>query len=131
LRVLRSADRYRPDAAFKTWLYRIVINLCLDARRRLRNQPVTSTDRVDQPDPAGNPDSGLEENELIRRVRRALRELPERQCVALVLHRYHGLSYRGIAEATGWSVPAVESLIVRAFAQLRAALSDIREESAS
>ena len=126
LRVLRAAKRYRPDARFTTWLYRIVVNLCLDHQRRARQAPSALTD--DSPEPSAAPSADpLEARERVLRVQRAVEALPERQRMAVVLHRYEGLSHREVAEVTGWSVSAVESLLVRAYASLRKSLADLSE----
>lgn len=119
LRVYRAAGQYEPNAAFTTWLYRIVVNLCLDAKRRTRKAPiplpVDASLQVEDCDP-------LEAQEQVERIRQAVADLPERQRAVLVLHRYQDLSHRQIAEATGWSESAVESLLVRAYANLRKAV---------
>ena len=52
LRVWVNAPRWRPQAAFRTWLYRVVINLCLNARRRPAELPLGAAG--DPADPAGN-----------------------------------------------------------------------------
>ena len=118
LHVYRAAPRYRPKAKFMTWLYRIVTNLCLDTRRREKRAPAELTDASNVPHPSP-PDDPLEVNERIAMVRNAVQELPERQRAVIVLHRYERLSYFEIAEVTGWSESAVESLLVRAYANLR------------
>ena len=125
LRVHRAAGSYKPKAKFTTWLYRIVVNLCLDERRRgARNG--TSLDDVIL-EPQGKPDCDVtEKKEIAQLVRDAVNGLPERQRLTLVLHRYEGLSHRQIAEITGWSGSAVESLLVRAYANLREKLSKMK-----
>ncbi len=127
LRVHRAAGRYKPRARFTTWLYQIVVNLCLDARRRMRQAPA--------PLPAesliSRGSSGLDVLEVQERaeiVRKAVADLPERQRVVLVLHRYEDLSHKEIAEVTGWSESAVESLLVRAYANLRKAVVRVTQE---
>ena len=126
LRVWRSAARYRPTAQFRTWLYRIVVNLCLDERKRRR--PVAE-DVADRPDQASSePVAMAASAEIAASVRRAVAQLPERQQVALILHRFADLPQRAIAEATGWSESAVESLLVRAYANLRDALQEFMEQ---
>lgn len=125
LRVHRAAKNYKPKARFTTWLYRIVVNLCLDEqRRRVRNGKSLEDVTVEA---QTGPDSDLaEKKEIAQLVRAAIGELPERQRMAVVLHRYDGLSHGEIAEATGWTAAAVESLLVRAYANLREKLSKMK-----
>jgi RNA polymerase sigma-70 factor, ECF subfamily len=116
LRVLRSAQSYRPTAAFGTWLHRIVVNLCLDRGRRPRLAELAVAPQ------AGSGAQALEvlvRQERQQAIQREVSALPERQRVALVLHRFEGLSHAEIAAATGWSESTVESLLVRAYARLR------------
>ncbi len=126
LRIYHAAREYRPTAAFATWLYRVVANLCWDHRRRAARRPVALPPPDEHP-AAEDRRTPAEQAELSDRVRKAVARLPDRQRLALVLHRDAGLSHREIAEATGWSESAVESCLVRAYRQLRADLSDLRE----
>lgn len=126
LRVYHAAGDYRPTAAFTTWLYRVVANLCWDHRRRA----VRLHDPLPPPDehPASDDQpTAAERAELSDRVRLAVARLPDRQRLALVLHRYAEMSHREIADATGWSESAVESCLVRAYRQLRTDLSEFRD----
>lgn len=127
LHVYRAAPTYRPDAKFTTWLYRIVTNLCLDSRRRAGRAPAPLPDPsvLSTPETAG---SEAEAKERAEMVRVAVGQLPDRQRAALVLHRYERLSYAEVAEITGWSESAVESLIVRAYATLRRQLAQFEEK---
>lgn len=125
LRVWRSADRYEPRALFTTWLYRIVVNLCLDALKK--RKPITG-DPPEVVDIDGHaPSAAIEARDLSAAVQQAVAKLPERQRVAVVLHRFSGLSIRAIAETTGWTESAVESLLVRAYAALRKRLKNLAE----
>ncbi len=121
LRIWSGAKRYEPRAEFRTWLYRVVANLCWDQRRRRASAPLSIVD--DCLDRCGDAALPSERNELADRVRRAIAELPDRQRLALVLHRYDGLSHQAIAEITGWSSAAVESCLVRAYEHLRNSLA--------
>ncbi|MFH1749237.1 MAG: sigma-70 family RNA polymerase sigma factor [Planctomycetota bacterium] len=122
LRVWKSADRYTPTARFSTWFYRIVVNLCLDVFKK--RKPAAGL--PDGPDPrAKDPTVTLECGERALAVRRAVAALPERQRIAVVLQRFSGLSIRGIAEVTGATESAVESLLVRAHAALRKSLASL------
>lgn len=126
VRIHRAAADYRPEAKFTTWLYRIVVNLCLDVKRRETRRPVSMAEMPADP-PADAPPDPIEARETAGRVRQAVGDLPDRQRTAVVLHRYDGLSHREIAEVTGWSESAVESLLVRGYAGLRDALADMNE----
>ena len=125
LRVYRSAGRYRPTARFTTWLYRIVVNLCYDRLRGNKRQAAPLDETIAADTAAAAPDV-LHAEDVARRVRSAVDALPDRQRTALTLHRYHGLSHSDISEATGWSVSAVESLLVRAYQRLRKDLADLK-----
>ncbi len=125
LRVYRAAKHYRPHAKFTTWLYRIVVNLCLDEQRR-RAKGAASLESVASEGPPVSHADLAEKKEIAELVRTAVQELPERQRMAIVLYRYEGLSHAQISEITGWSQSAVESLLVRANANLRAKLAKIK-----
>ena len=125
LRVYRAAGKYKPKAKFTTWLYRIAVNLCLDEKRKRARSGMSLEDAA--VDAEIVPDSNIiEQKEIAKLVQAAVDGLPERQRIALVLHRYEGLSHDQIAEATGWSGSAVESLLVRAYANLRKKLSKMK-----
>jgi RNA polymerase sigma-70 factor (ECF subfamily) len=126
LRVWRSAKRYEPTAQFTTWLYRIVVNLCLDAFKRRK----AVTGKV--PDAAADGVAGqatvIEERERAIAVQQAAAALPDRQRIVVVLHRFSGLTVRTTAETTGWSESAVESLLVRAYSALRQSLKELEKK---
>ena len=125
LRVWRSARRYRPQALFTTWLYRIVVNLCLDASRKRRSIPADPPDGMETR--VVEPPTALERQSRAAAVQAAVAHLPERQRVALVLHKFSGLPVRAVAEATGWSEPSVESLLIRSYAALRQSLRGLEK----
>lgn len=125
LRVHRSADNYQPKAKVSTWLYRIAVNLCLDVLRRSKRAPDRLPGDVNLPVAVG-PDP-LETSERVEIIRHAVADLPDRQRIVLNLHRYEDLSHQEITEVTGWSQSAVESLLVRAYANLRKSLAKLIE----
>jgi RNA polymerase sigma-70 factor (ECF subfamily) len=129
LRLRQAAARYEPQAKFTTWLYRIVHNLSLDQQRKTRNDPV-SLEAVEADAEEAAPASPVERRELAEAVQAAVGELPERQRRVIILHRYEGLSHEEIAEVTGWSKSAVESLLVRAYENLRKKLALYQDFSA-
>jgi len=122
LRVWRAAPRWRPDAAFRTWLYRIVVNLCLNAKRRPADLPLGAAG--DPIDPAPDAAAALETRERDRRLAAAIDALPPRQRAAIVLTYQEGLGNAEAASVLDTSVAGVETLLVRAKRALRAALSE-------
>ena len=121
LRVWTSAPRWRVEgAAFRTWLYRIVVNLCLDRGRRKPFAPLE--DAGDPSDPSPDALAQLEQQETVRRVADAVASLPDRQRAALVLSYYEGMSNAEAAAVLGVSVSGLEALLVRARRGLRSRL---------
>jgi len=132
LSVYQAAPRYRPEAKFSTWLYRIATNAALNARKSRHRHPTIALDAlgsmVDRIPSARAEatDRALEREEIAAAVERALRRLPERQRAAVVLQRFEGLSYDEIAAALGVSTDAVDALLRRAKVALRDALAPYR-----
>jgi RNA polymerase sigma-70 factor, ECF subfamily len=123
IRVFKSANRYKGQSGIKTWLYRIVVNLCIDHQRKNKSSislDTMATDLVSQSTP-----DHLEAQETAALVQKAVYELPERQRIALILHRYENLSHSEISESTGWSRSTIESLLVRAYDKLRKKLEKV------
>jgi RNA polymerase sigma-70 factor, ECF subfamily len=124
IRLWNAAGRWEPAARLSTWLYRVVANLCLDHRRKQAHAPVALT--METAEPAAPEVAELESKETVARVQRVVAALPERQRMAVILHRYDGMSYREIAHVTGWGEAAIESLLSRAYAALRIQLADLQ-----
>lgn len=110
-------DPSRAGARFTTWLYRIVLNLCIDEKRK--NLFSNIEDIAEPADDSVNAEGGLQRQEQSKRVKDALGELPERQRAAFVLCFYEDYSNKEAADMLGISVKAVESLLVRSRRTLR------------
>jgi RNA polymerase sigma-70 factor, ECF subfamily len=130
LRVYRSRETYRAEARFSTWLYRIATNLGVNHARDTRHQRNASTIYLDQVDAetGTTPDVADEtpsiEADLIRRERlEAIRQhvlaLPERQRMAVLMHKYEGMDYKQIGDVLKLSESATKSLLFRAYQTLR------------
>jgi len=104
-------------ARFTTWLYRIIVNLCIDQRRRVQLDPLPQG--FDIADPAAGADEMLAANERQRTLVQALRDLPERQRAAMTLVYDEGLSGAEAGRVLGLSAKAVERLLARARQFLR------------
>jgi len=133
VKLYRSAHRYSPSARFKTFLYRVATNHCLNELRRgeyaARPASPGAPGGAEAPDldalPSGapSPQQALEAARLADAVAALLEGLPEKQRVALVLCRFEGLSYEEIAETLETTVSAVKSLVHRATVAAAAALA--------
>ena len=123
LKILDRAGSYRPSARFRTYLYRVLANACLDYRRK--KCPALAESLPPVADGADDPAAALERRQRSELVRRAIDVLPARQRMALVLQHYEGLSYEEIAASLRCSRSAVESLLVRAKRTLRDRLKEL------
>jgi RNA polymerase sigma-70 factor, ECF subfamily len=123
LRVWVNAPRWRPDAAFRTWLYRVTFNLCLNRRRQKVFAPLDEAS--EPPDPSPSAADALEKRQTDGLVAKAIGALPDRQRAAIVLTYYEGLSNGEAASVLETTISSVEALLVRAKRTLREELSAI------
>ena len=138
LRVYLSHD-YRPTAKFRTWLFHIATNLALNWQRDHRAETgKVSLDahpshaaRRELRAPRRSVEEELVEECRLEEVRAAIRELPERNRAAVLMHKYEEMEYAEIAEALHCSVSATKSLLFRSYEHLRARLAhlDIADRS--
>lgn len=124
LRVINSKARYRPDAPFGAFLYRIAHNVLVDHYRRVGRVPELIPDEaVDLPDTSTGPERALTQHELRAALSRALDELPAAQREAFLLHEEAGLTLEQIAQVVGTGRETIKS-------RLRYALKRLRQELA-
>jgi RNA polymerase sigma-70 factor (ECF subfamily) len=127
IRVYMAAGKYKPEAEFTTWLYKIVVNLCIDEKRRIhRSESLTETYEYLQTSTRKSL-SDDETEEIIEIVHKAIGKLNRRQRTAVILHKLEGLSHAEISDRMGWSRSSIESLLVRAYRKLRKELINIIE----
>ncbi len=119
--VYRAAGRYRPEAPFRAYLYRIASNMAASHMRKGKLRAAFSIDEMIAGgfDPASNkheddPAAAFEGREMRRRYEAALAGLPHEWRIALELRVGRELSYEEIAAAMRKSVSAVESILYRA-----------------
>lgn len=104
-------------AKFSTWLYRVIVNRCIDLQRSPRGQCI---EEVPEPaDEAEDVVSTLHRRQVFGQLDEALARLPAQQRAALALSYYEEMSNGEIAEIMGTSVSAVESLLKRGRQKLR------------
>src|SRR5437764_12298990 len=130
LRIYRSRHTYAAEAKFTTWMYRIATNLAVNHARDSKADRIEQTVSIDESDEdtgltidVADPHISAEQN-LLRRerlaaIRRHVEALPERQRMAVLMHKYQNMDYRQIAEVLKLSESATKSLLFRAYETLR------------
>ncbi len=135
LRVYRSRESYRAEAKFTTWLYRIATNLAVNHARDTKHERSAQTIYLDAPDEESGttPDvaddtpsveQGMLRDERMAAIRAHVMALPERQRMAVLMHKYQGMDYRQIGDVLKLSESATKSLLFRAYQTLRDKLKD-------
>jgi RNA polymerase sigma-70 factor (ECF subfamily) len=128
IKAYRYLGRFKGTASFYTWLYRIVVNLCIDhLRKRSRSAQVEYDDRLGRPDnetepgadlkPStldSNPQKALARRELAEAMQKGLDTLSEKHRAVLVLRELEGLSYKEMAEVMKCSKGTIMSRLFHA-----------------
>jgi len=135
-RVVKSKNRYKATAQFKTWLFQIAHNLYRDRLRRMKhrshlslNSPVKmqNNGNIELQDLISDPSRGIvkngESNELENLIKTAISSLPEKEHLVVVLKEYQGMQYSEIAEILNCPIGTLKSHNYRAHQKLRKILS--------
>ena len=126
LKAHRNAPAFRHDSAVSSWLYRIVLNACLDRLRRLMHNPTTALedDACHVGDPMPSVDTAIV-------IERALMRLPVEQRAAVVAVDMQGYSVAETARMLGIAEGTVKSRCSRARAKLAGALEHFNAGAAT
>ena len=119
LKLWENPALWQPErnSKFTTWFYRVVVNLCLDLRKRKRPDALDDeTSVIDEREPADETMIRAQEQKALEK---AIGALPERQRTALNLCFGEGLTNQEAAEVMGLNLKALQSLIMRAKATLK------------
>ena len=136
LKVYRSIGRFRLEAKFSTWLYRVVMNVCLDhlRRQKTRNEaqmPESEDGGTDfvhtipEDRPVLNPERALQAQEIGSRLQVAMARLSPRERLVFEMKHCKGMKLRDIGEMCGTSEEAAKNSLFRALQKLRTDLHDL------
>jgi len=121
VRVYRGLPYFRGTARLSTWIYRIVVNVCREARSRRR--PMASLDETDEhgrkKHEPGAHDPAYRALEFRDRLEKAMAELPENYRVLVAAHYLDGVKYEDLAETLDLPLGTVKTHLHRAKRQLR------------
>lgn len=129
IRAWKAVGRFRGDASFSTWLYRITANAAWTLKGAAARKAVYDLDGlVRQPlaGRSGDPEAAGEQAELRSRLSRALDQLPRHQRTVVVLKDVYGWPHKEIAEVMDISVTASKVRLHRAHLRLREMLKGVR-----
>jgi RNA polymerase sigma-70 factor (ECF subfamily) len=122
LRIHRGLPYFRGDARLSTWIYRIVQNVCSEARakRAAAAALVSSAYHPDgRPRDPGRPDAAFADLELRDRLEKAIAQLPEQYRLLIAAHYLEGVQYEALAEALDIPLGTVKTHLYRAKRRLR------------
>jgi RNA polymerase sigma-70 factor (ECF subfamily) len=126
LKLMTSIHHFRGDAEFSTWLYRLVVNACLDAARSRRSGAVIfDRSRMEAFAAPGSQEEDYERAQIANSVRAAVSALPPKFRIAILLRYFDDLSYAQMARALQCSMGTVASRLNRGHKILAERLKNI------
>lgn len=128
LKLIQGMAKFRGDSAFSTWLYRLVVNACVDRTRRGRTDPRPADAAVLEavPDPAVSHEDVIVHREVAQSVQAAIASLPPKLRFAILLRYFDELSYGDMAKALNCSMGTVASRLSRGHRMLAKKLAPLR-----
>lgn len=124
LKVHRGLPYFRGEARLSTWIYRIVMNVCSQAKARRPREVSLDDERGGRPIELRRNDTAFGEMELRDRLEKAIAKLPEHYRVLIAAHHLRGVQYEALAETLGIPLGTVKTHLHRAKRQLRELLEE-------
>ena len=129
LKLMTAITQFRGDSEFTTWLYRLVVNVCLDERRRGRRfVPLGESTPVSRIEDRRPQEKHYDRRELAGSVKAAISQLKPKFRLPILLKYLEGLSYEEIAEVMGCSKGTIASRLNRGHKALARSLVHLRGE---
>ena len=130
LKLIGSIARFRGESGFSTWLYRFVVNACVDRTRRAGAHARTTNPAVLEELPAaGSHEDAFADAETARSVQAAIAALAPKLRIAILLRYFEDLSYAEMADVLNCSMGTVASRLSRGHEMLARALAPLRASS--
>jgi RNA polymerase sigma-70 factor (ECF subfamily) len=129
LKLFSCMADFRGDSSFGTWVYRMVVNSCLDYKRRSWRLIPMAAEAMSVLRAPGDALHAILNSEMRGRVQGAVDKLPPDQRIVVVLRYTEGLAYEEIAEVLGCSLGTVASRLNRAHKVLGRRLAHLKGES--
>ena len=141
LKVYKNLHRFRFECSFYTWVYRIVVNVCLDQLRRRGSRPEDQApatlpdgegapsdffDRQRDDRAAANPERRVMGQEIGRKIAMAMSQLSPRERMVFEMKHYQGMKLRAIGDVLGTTEETVKNSLFRATRKLRMQLAGLR-----
>ncbi len=121
LKLWTSSQTFNPDkASFTTWFHRLIVNRCIDEKRR--KKPAELPDEYDLSDFRPGASEQLEKEQQLAAVMNMVGRLKPRQALAIILFHFDGLSMKDAATVMDTNPKAFESLLMRSREALKAKL---------
>lgn len=135
LKIYNSLNKFEGNSSFKTWIYRIVTNVCLDMLRKQKRNSTTTLSITDEdgehelllPDDTYMPERIAQKNAALDALQKALSSLNDEHRAIITLRDIDGFSYEEIADAMNISLGTVKSRISRARIRLKELLAKDKE----
>lgn len=126
LKLMLEMTRFRGDAAVSTWLYRLVVNACIDRSRRRRRDVVEDPVVLDRIATNASHEDLFARHEVAAEVQSAIGTLPAKLRAAILLRYFEDLSYADMATALNCSIGTVASRLSRGHRLLAKRLAPMR-----
>lgn len=131
LKLMTAIGQFRGDSAFTTWLYRLVVNACIDEqRKRRRFLPFGESVPMSKIEDRRPQEKRFARLEVSESVQAAIKELTPKLRMPILLKYVEGLSYEEIASVMGCSKGTVASRLNRGHQKLAQRLSYLKDQLA-
>ena len=130
LKLMTSISQFRGQSEFSTWLYRLVVNTCMDAARERKSRAVLwHASRLEDLAGPGSQEEDYARAQIAASVRAAVSALPPKFRIALLLRYFEDLSYEEMARVLRCSMGTVASRLSRGHKMLAERLKGIKDQA--